>query len=92
MTKQEKIVKQISKNYSKIEELAKAIRKIGITAKINWTAEWYCIDDKIHCGIELTLGYGDEDDYNFIFTPDGELIHSCLEAPIKEKKNHVISS
>ena len=86
MTKQEKITEQISKNYSKIEELAKAIRKIGIAAEIDWVAEWYCIDDKVHCGIELTLGYGADDGYSFIFTPDGELIHTCLEAPIKEKK------
>lgn len=83
MTKQEKIIEQVSKNYSKIEELAKVIREIGITTEINWAAEWSCIDDKVHCGIELRLRYGADDGYNFIFTPDGELIHSCLEAPIK---------
>lgn len=63
--------------------LKDALDRCGIHAEIDFNAEWYCTDNKTHYGIELYTDY--EEDYSFIFTPDGTLIHSCLEAPLLRK-------
>lgn len=74
----------------KIENLAKALRDIGVKADIEYNAEWYCIDSKLHYGIELTTNMYDSDYefIRFIFTPDGKRIENCTEAPIKEFSNN----
>lgn len=71
-------------NMKKILDLQKALEAIGVTTELNTDAEWYCTDHKIHYGIELStdMDYG-EDTWSFVFTPDGEYITDCTEAPTK---------
>lgn len=77
--RQRKVNKE--ENFKKIEELATALKNIGLNTDIDWDCEWYCIDDKVHLGIEIRTNY--DEDCDFIFTPDGELIYSCLDGPVK---------
>ena len=66
-----------------ILNLQRALEKIGIETELDLHAEWYCIDEKVHYGIELStnMDYG-EDCWSFYFTPDGRYITSCLDAPV----------
>jgi len=74
-------------NMKKILDLQKALEAIGIKTELNTEAKWYCADDhKTHYGIELftDMDYG-EDTWSFIFTPDGEYITDCTDAPTKQR-------
>jgi len=72
-------------NRQKIKNLAKAFEAIGVHTEIDWNAEWYCIDDEIHVGVELhTNIFTGEDVLEIIFNPDGEYIEYCTDAPIKK--------
>jgi len=71
-------------NFEKIENLASALQAVGIKADVDWAAEWYCDDNKVHCGIEIYTDYdGGEEDLSFVFNPDGKLIYDCRQAPLK---------
>lgn len=75
------------KKFSKIENLAKALRDIGIFVEIDWNAERYCSDKKTHIGIELSTNKDDGEDYlSFIFAPNGQYKTTFLECPIKIQK------
>lgn len=63
--------------------LKDALDRCGINAELDLDAKWYCTDNKTHYGIELMTDY--DEDCSFIFTPDGTLIHSGLEAPLFRK-------
>jgi len=71
-------------NMKKILDLQKALENIGVTTELNTDMSWCCTDNKIHYGIELftDMDYG-EDCWSFCFTPDGEYIISCLDAPTR---------
>ena len=72
---------------SKIKQLEKALNDIGITTELNEHAEWYCVDNKVHYGIELftDIDYG-EDYLSFCFTPNGRYItDDCTSAPTVKK-------
>lgn len=73
-------------NMKKILNLQKALEAIGIETELETEAKWYCTDNKIHYGIELftNMDYG-EDNWSFVFTPDGEYITDCTEAPTKKQ-------
>lgn len=73
-------------NMKKILDLQKALEAIGIETELETKAEWYCTDNKTHYGIELytNMDYG-EDNWSFVFTPDGKYITDCTEAPIKKQ-------
>lgn len=72
-------------NMKKILDLQKALENIGVTTELDTDMSWYCTDNKTHYGIELftDMDYG-EDTWSFCFTPDGEYITSCLDAPTKK--------
>lgn len=74
------------KNLIKIENLRKALHDIGIGTDLYLDEEWCCSDGKTHYGIELATDI-DCGDYgcDFIFTPQGEYVNSCLECPIVKK-------
>lgn len=77
--------KKVKKKFPAIENLVNALRAIGIHAEIDYSAEWYCYDNKTHYGIEITtnMDYG-EDCWSFIFTPSGRYVESCLSCPVKK--------
>lgn len=76
----------MTNNFEKIENLAKALRAIGISAYVG-NAEWYCEDGKTHYGIEIhtNINYG-EDCWSFIFNPQGKYVENCLACPVKKNK------
>lgn len=63
--------------------LKDALDKCGINTYLDFNAEWYCIDNKTHVGIELRTDYAE--DCSFIFDPNGTLLHDGREAPLLEK-------
>lgn len=71
------------KNFEKIDNLIKALNDIGIHTEVDYQTEWYCLDNKVHYGIEIStdMNYG-EDCWSFCFSPNGKYIKSCLDAPI----------
>ena len=72
-------------NMKKILNLQKALEAIGVTTVLSTDAKWYCTDKKIHYGIELSTDMDcGEDTWSFVFTPDGEYITDCTEAPTKK--------
>lgn len=70
----------------RIKALYAALWDAGIHAEIDWNAQWYCIDDKVHYGIELYFPSGSIEEESFLFTPDGVLIYDCTKAPTKKNK------
>lgn len=69
--------------FEHIEALHKALLNAGIHAEIDWDTEWYCIDNKVHYGIELYFQSDSIEEQSFCFTPDGVLIYDCTKAPTK---------
>ena len=70
------------KPYAHIENLASALQECGYEIEIDWDAEWYCIDNKVHHGIELIItntSDGDGNCYSFIFNKKGQRITYCTE-------------
>lgn len=73
-------------NLEKIYNLQKALETIGIATELDLDMEWYCIDNKVHYGIELFADIPiPEQEFSLCFTPDGNYITNCLDAPIKKK-------
>ena len=70
-----------NKHYSKIQNLIGALQQCGYDVSVDWDAEWYCSDSKIHHGIEVEIDVddGDGNPYSFIFNGKGKRIDSCLE-------------
>ena len=79
--------KQAEKEFrlERIKELYTALRNAGIDAEIEWNAQWYCIDNKTHYGIELSFNSGAFEEESFCFTPNGKLIYNCTDAPTEDK-------
>lgn len=69
------------KHYEHIENLASALKKCGYGVEICWDAQWYCSDNKTHCGIELTIDVvdGEGNPYTLIFNRKGQKITFCTE-------------
>lgn len=78
--------KQVEKELrlERIKALYKALLDAGVPAEIEWDAQWYCIDNKVHYGIELYFQSGSVDEESFVFTPDGRLIYDCTKAPTEK--------
>lgn len=76
----------MNNSMKKIHELQSALENIGISTDLDLNAEWYCIDNQVHYGIELEtdMNYG-EDCWSFLFTPDGKYIERATQAPIRKK-------
>lgn len=69
-------------NYENIKNLANALRNCGYKVNIYWEANWYCIDQKSHQGIELIVtdvSDGEGEPYNFIFNREGQRINYGYE-------------
>ena len=77
----------MNSNMKKIQELQSALNNIGIFTELELNAEWYCIDNQVHYGIELVtdMDYG-EDCWSFLFTPDGKYITKATQAPIQKEQ------
>ena len=69
----------------KIKNLVRALNDVGINAEVDWDAEWYCIDDQTHYGIEIMTDFDTgEDSLSICFSPKGKLLNSCMEAPLRK--------
>lgn len=71
----------------KILALKKALEDIGIKCDLYKDMAWYCIDNKIHYGIELSTNYvSGEDNVEFCFHPTTyQMLQTCMQAPIKKE-------
>lgn len=77
----------MNNNMKKIYELQSALENIGISTDLDLNAEWYCIDNQVHYGIELNtdMDYG-ENCWSFLFTPDGKYITEATKAPTRKER------
>ena len=76
----------MNNNMKKIYELQSALNHIGVSTELELNAEWFCIDNQVHYGIELItdMECGDEDYWSFLFTPDGKYITKATQAPTQK--------
>ena len=71
----------------KIYALQNALKDLGLEVELSVNVEEYCLDGKIHRGIELSTNYcSGEDCVSFVFDPDTHcLVGSYLYCPVVEE-------